>query len=280
MAIISESTAADWDGSQAEEGVHHEQPTGTDWAAADVIERGYPSTVGANMVAHLPFQENSGTTANDVSGTGNDGDASDSGITKGVNGLLGGTAYNFDKSASAQVEVPNDTTLEPTGDFTIAIWAAANAGATPGSNWSYFVGKGDGGTGSDYALIWRATDDRIIFEIENASATPRAESNNAWGPASGITLLTGVWDASVPEASLYLDGTHQQTVSVPNGVQNNQDLLGIGGHPNYNGGSQRQFDGVLGSFMMWKRELSASEISDLNDVVRGQAEYWADKKTP
>lgn len=94
------STTADWDAAQSETGVHHEQPTGTDWAASDTVEKGYPSTGPSATAAGLywPFDEDSGTTANDVSGNSEDGTITGAGpaATGTVTGPFGNTAYSFD----------------------------------------------------------------------------------------------------------------------------------------------------------------------------------------
>lgn len=275
MTVISESTAGDWDTFLDQFGVHHEQPTGTDFAAASEVQRGYESTVFNDMVCHIPMHEGSGTTANDISGNGNDG-TFDSSVTLSVEGLLGATAYSFDGTGNSEVEIPNDPTLEADGPLSVAIWANAHTGATPSANWTYFVGKSDTGTGSDYALIWRATDDRVIFEIEHTGGgSYQPESTNTWGPSDGWTLWVGVYDGS--DCILYKDGSEEDRVAAANAPNNTQAPLGLGGHPDADGGD-RQFDGNHTYFMQWDRGITSQEVQDLYDIVTAEARYITDKK--
>lgn len=56
--VIDWSTATDFDNNQQETGYHHDQPTGTDWSAADVLERGYSAdvqSVGPPTLAYYPW---------------------------------------------------------------------------------------------------------------------------------------------------------------------------------------------------------------------------------
>lgn len=109
-------TAADWDAAQSETGVHHEQPIGTDWAPADTVEKGYPTTL-SGLEAYYTFNEDSGSVINDVAG-GYDGALS--GGVLGGEGLTGHSGASFD---GADDHFVSDT-LAPvnTAEFTGICW--------------------------------------------------------------------------------------------------------------------------------------------------------------
>lgn len=90
-------TATDWDNRQSESGVVHESVTNTDHNDDTIVKQGYSAAsplFQSDLKAYYPLHEDSGSTANDFSGNGNDGSIT-SGVTLGATGLLGTTAYNF-----------------------------------------------------------------------------------------------------------------------------------------------------------------------------------------
>ena len=120
--MVTWSTAADWDAAQDEQGVHHEQPANTDWAAADVIEKGYATTSwlsGLTLDVYIPLDEDTGS-ANAVVGSI---DGTVTGATQGGTGVFGTTSYDFDGSDDF-VRIDGVETPYITGDdWTLVFWA-------------------------------------------------------------------------------------------------------------------------------------------------------------
>lgn len=90
-------TTTDWDSPQSETGVHHEQPSATDWAASDTVEKGHMTgwadTSIPTPTLYIPMEEDSGSTLTDVVGSN---DASLTGGTLGETADLGTTGVLFD----------------------------------------------------------------------------------------------------------------------------------------------------------------------------------------
>lgn len=91
-------TALDWDNAVSKQGVVDEATADTDHNDDTIVKQGFsaasPSPAGSNLHFYYPSHENSGTTANDFSGNSNDGTLN--GVTPGVSGPLGTTAFGYD----------------------------------------------------------------------------------------------------------------------------------------------------------------------------------------
>lgn len=72
------------------------------------------------LVLHLSFDEGSGGTAADSSGTGNDGELS--GGAEWVDGVFGGAIHFNDDAADNMVVIPDDDSLDIVEEMTISMW--------------------------------------------------------------------------------------------------------------------------------------------------------------
>lgn len=245
-------TTADWDAAQSETGVHHEQPASTDWAASDVMEKGYPTfDLGGNaLLGYYPLDENSGSTANEVSG-GSLADGSISGATVGQSGVLGTTGYSFDGTDD---EVAGMGDFNTDSDFTIACWVYPRS---PNSK-QKFVYKFS--SGFDGALLGMDQGGDLTCKVfspgSNLQVTGSGLAANTW---QHVALA---WDESATQATLYLDGA-QDAQGSDGGVTDSQGSGGQMAFGLQSNSSVHYYDGILDEVRIYGRTLSGTNISNL-----------------
>lgn len=261
ITTFSESVAGDWDSFQSETGVHHEQPTGTDWASSGTIEKGYPASDegGSSLEAYWPFDEDSGTTANDVSGNSRDGTIS--GATPGATGILGTTAYTFDGTDDAV-----DTTWNGVGgsqNRTIACWIKTSSAADQ----IILVYGQESNTGAKWTfrLDEASTAGNYVPRVEISGGFIRGTTSvidGSWHHVACVLEGTGTTDITlyVDGSAETVDGSSAETVN----SDTTADPVRIGRRPDaWSGSGGRVFNGQLDEVRFYSRALSAQEITDL-----------------
>lgn len=254
------STASDWDSPQSETGVHHEQPTGVDWAAADLLEKGYPSDL-SNIVAYWPLNEDSGTTVNDVVGT-NDG--STNGVTQGQSGVLGFTSYQFD-GADDDVDIPDASAyqFDSSEDFSIVAVAYIDSNANSDSFVRVFSGDPGGPVGGfdGYRLIYEESNTRFDFDFSDSANGLREDitaSMDAWH------CVVATHDSSTSTIELYVDGTaaggETYSGSITPDYTNVDFKIGSLGGNQYVGG-------FIQDTIILNRVVSSTEATDLYQAL-------------
>lgn len=261
-------TAADWDGFQSETGVHHEQPTGTDWAAADVVEQGYPSafpSIGASLLAYYPLGESSGSTANDV-GASNDGTYSGPTLA-GATGPLGFNAPTFDGTDD---QVDTATQFSTTDDnIAVCAWVRKDSWVTSfESIFSNFDGSNQGIT------IQRSASNNYL-EV----------TINGVGAAGSTDIADGNWhwvycdqDAGAQEQEIVVD-------NVVDGTNSGNTGNTAAGTDNHAIGQQsadranNNWDGDIAHVMVWDAPLTSAERDTIYQTVTGGPDHWTSKKT-
>lgn len=260
--MASWETASDWDASQDETGTHHEQPTGTDWAAADTLEKGYPSTdpFGSSLSVYYPMDEGSGSTVNDVA-SGVDGTAQDtSAVGATSSGPFGNSAYDF-SGASDGVSLPEDAAFEPSGSFTITFWANIESDSSAHRFAAYQTANTSYG--------WRVMRDNnttggLRFDINDGNGTNTLLSDSQWDD-SNWHHCAFVYDEGNSETHIYVDGTNDGTNT---GVHTLAFTTGNGGAI----GDSSDNDGFqvvtadMSDWQMYHRALTSSEITDLAEA--------------
>jgi PKD repeat protein len=184
----------------------------------------YRSTILAdNPVSYWRLGETSGTKATDSAGTSNG--SITGGVTLGVAGALASdtdTAMQFD-GKSGYVSVPDKTTLDFSGDFTIEAWAKPTAlngiggaivhkgGATGYPVWQYRLGITSGNK-------WRGT---VFVGNTNVIVTdPGTPSTTAW------TYL--VMTKAGNTLTLYVNAVAVATTTIGGAVNTSTGILAIG----------------------------------------------------
>lgn len=246
-------TAADWDAAQSETGVHHEQPAGTDWAASDTVEKGYG---GSDWTAwsiptpslYWPLDEDSGTTATDVSGNGRDGTIN--GATVGnAGGVCGTTYFSFDG-----VDDGVDSSYEaPSGNRTLAAWFRTSHNF--GGNGVIIEGGG-------------AKEGQFRFESDN-KIHAYAYDTSYRTVVSNTTLNDGAWHLGVfvmnegTDIELFIDGASQGTAAI-GAIAETSFAARIG----FENGPDKYYTGDIDEAAIWNGyAMAASEVSDLYNAA-------------
>jgi len=264
VQTLTWSTATEWDNAVDEAGVVHEiYGDRTDDAA---IELGYPTSDrgGASLQSYYPFDEDSGSTANDVV-SGYDGGIN--GPTIGVTGLHGTTAYSFDGSDDGVDLSSNSSQFELTGGQSVTATAWVKTTTTTSSHEVIFGARDDSYTNN---RLWKIehngtnTTGRLRFELDALDAGKGIEGGSI--NDGNWHHVAGVYDGATMYA--YVDGTEVNSSS----LSSYNDLTGLSaagiGYDAY--GDREYYPGDIEDVRYYPgRGLSASEIQALYDAGTG-----------
>jgi hypothetical protein len=197
------------------------------------------------LVLHLPFDEESGNIAKDVSPFGND--AVFQGNPQWIDGKFG-KALELDGATWG--EVADDPSLDLTDAMTIAVWALVQPG---GEAIQSAVEKGDGWKEGEYNLAALYNDGSIL------QARDLPDPCNDENVGSSIQdgewhYLAGTWDGST--LKLYIDGQLDAEMPCAGTLLTNDDPLFIGAR----GGTQRYLTGALDELKVYNYALSVEDI--------------------
>lgn len=228
--------------------------------SADVTVNAGPTTTDGpdpSRVLWLKFDETSGMTASDSSGSGNNGTLSGGATWQPVGGMRAG-ALKFD-GTNGLVTVPDAPNLDGTAAFTLAWWFRADA--YPGDSAGLVCKRINISTDNAYTTYLKAADQHIYVDIDS--------SNDRF--ASSALIQTGVWyhvalvfDGSLPaneRAQLWINGILDTTATETSTVipdYSSSVLIG-NTHP----GAANWFTGLIDDVRFYRRALSASEIGAL-----------------
>ncbi|MHC4331950.1 MAG: LamG domain-containing protein, partial [Planctomycetota bacterium] len=220
------------------------------------------SIASAELVAHWPLDEGSGTTANDVTGNGNDGTLN--GDPQWVAGMHG-VGLEFD--GDDFVDCGNQAMLNfGTGDFTITAWIQT----TQPDRGSVFSNGGDNSGGIRYTFATHeSNDDRMTLTTDDDSTKVQAEG--------ATVVIDGQWYhvaamRAGTETRVYVNGVLDGTNTVPEGY----DLSGasqhnclIGAMTSHTDGSMiKLFVGIIDDVRIYNTALTEPE---LQAAMQGQA---------
>lgn len=249
--VLEWNTAAEWDGAASEAGVAHESVANTDHTDGTSIQQGYSYSTpfkSASLRMYHPMHEDSGTTANDISGNANDGTIS--GATVGVTGLLGSTAYSLD-GTDDYVSFPSLGALfDGSNNFTVSAWVNADTNTGDHKIWH---------PRADYDVTLGLNSGDLVFGFYNGASFNAVRT--AFSSAGSWVHVVGVWRAGV-ELELFVDATSVGTIAdgSPYGL-NNTSTWGS------QGGGKRFWSGDIAEGGIWNTAFSASDVQALHDVV-------------
>lgn len=201
-------------------------------------------------IIHLKLDEVSGTSAKDSSLFGNN--ATYSGGLTGANSVEGviGTAIEF-TTGSHVINFSNSPHLNvDDSDFTVSFWMQTTHIGVGNKN---ILIKGTTGTGGiRYLISWTDSDcpDRLKVEIDDNVIKQSICSPNSVADGQWRHIVMHKTDTAL---SLYINGIFES--SVP--------LSSYGSIANSQSATLNILSGALDEFKMWKRALSAHEITDL-----------------
>jgi hypothetical protein len=207
------------------------------------------------LIGWWPLHENSGNTARDLSGNGNHGTLN-GGVTQGVTGKGGLTAYSFDGSDDG-IEGNIDFTSD---SYTMSCWVKPEK--VPPSKKEITYNFHDGGTdatrftlqtdGNWYLYHWQNSDRASQVELNLGSAT-----KNKW------QLLTVTYDGSKLKA--YLDADQVDTASASSYMDATEFSIGEWEYQPDN----NVFTGKVADCRKYNRALSPQEIQTLYEWGNG-----------
>jgi len=259
-------TAGDWDSATSESGVVHEAVANTDHDDADTVKRGYSAAnphLSSALVSYTPYHEDSGSTANDVSGNGADGNIN--GATPGATGLLGTTALDFDGSdyvSYSSTDIPMfDDSNTP---YSVSLWFKAD---DLSSKRTLLARKNS--SGNRHTLKY--SDGVIRANIYTGSWSNSRVQSTSFNDTSSWHHAVMTYDGD-GQVRFHLDAT-EYTGNDSDGLGDNVSLL-VGSD-----GDGNRFDGRIWDVRFYDRVLSSAEVQTLYDVVATNGTITTDWRT-
>ena len=252
------NSAGEWDSAVSESGVVHES-----WGdhTGERIDLGYPSfdRGGTNLQAYWPLDEDSGSTANDVSGNGHDGTLN--GPTVGQTGIFGTTSYNFNSSNNEYIDT-SWTGITGTTARTWNFWFKSSDDTKDQRMISY----GSSNTGEKYDIRCDNGNGNVL-RVENEGGQKYGSTKIADGQWHMCTVVFPSGGSDVQDHILYVDGSQETNTgggnqSLNTGTNTNVQI----GRSNFQGD---YVNGNIDEIRAYNRELSSSEVQALYDATSG-----------
>jgi hypothetical protein len=203
------------------------------------------------LVAAFAFDEGSGSTVSDASGTGNHGTILNA--TRTTNGRYG-RALLFNGS-SAWVSVADSASLDLTTGMTLEAWVQPTAAM--GTSWRSIVLK-ERSSGLSYSLYANTSSTQPGAYI-NTGSSDRDVQGPSNVPADVWTHLAATYDGTT--LRLYVNGTLVRSAAFPGALVVTDGVLRIGGNAVWG----EWFNGHIDEVRIYNRALSVSEIAtDMN----------------
>ncbi|MCK9581268.1 MAG: DUF2341 domain-containing protein [Methanoregula sp.] len=233
--------------------------------SADEVMQEYVS--GPAPVGYWRFEEQTGTTAYDASGQGNDGTVANALWKTG--GKVGG-ALKFDGSGDKVTAADSAIIDFDTGSFSVSLWAKHN-GAIATNN-DYLIAKTDG-TNGGYKMYMDSDGDFTVAIDDDSSWTPDDSAATATGTHddSNWYYVNGVKNGN-SSLKLYINGIEMasdNTISALNTISNTGSLyIGIDSD-----GSSNAWDGYIDDVKLYNYARTTRQImQDYNNG--GPVAYW------
>ncbi len=215
----------------------------------------------AELVGWWRLDENTGTTAYDSSGNGNDGTLQ--GNPQWVGGVTG-SALEFDGDGD-YVDFGNDAIFDITEEVTLAVWVNAND-ILNGEN-NFWLGKGD----NTYA-IKHQTGNYLEFFIYDGAWHSTNYTTNIDSLNGDWHHMAGTFDGS--ELKFYLDGEVVANLVYSGTIGTAVNNVTIGENSQATG---RYFDGMLDDPRIYNEALSQE---DIEAIMKGEGNAFAFGPTP
>ncbi len=201
-----------------------------------------------DLVMYLSFDGDSGSTAVDSSGFGND--ATFFGNPVWIDGVHSGQGLGFDGATWG--EVADDSSLDLTGPFSMSTWALVNPG---GEAIQSAMEKGSGWKAGEYNLAALYNGGTILQAADLPAAC--ADTNSGASIQDGTWHhLAGVLDGA--EIKIYIDGVLDASMPCVGTLASNDDALYIGAR----GGTGRFLNGGLDELRVYDYPLTDAQVLD------------------
>ena len=215
-------------------------------------DAGPASTPG--LVAAYSFDQASGTSAPDASGSGNTGTLTNGAVFSPSGGKYGG-AVSFD-GQNDSITVADSASLDLTSGMTLEAWVRPSA---LGTTWRTAIFKQRSSNGLSYALYANRNTQRPDARIYSSGAA-RLVDGTAVLPLNAWTHLAATFDGSA--LRLYVNGTQAAQLSYTGTITTSNNALTIGGNVR-----SEWFQGLIDDVRIYNRALTATEVaSDMVNV--------------
>ena len=232
------------------------------WPRSDPSAGATSAVAVPGLVAAYSFDEGSGTTVADASGSGNGGTAS--GTTWTSSGKFG-SALVFNGS-SARVTVPDSASLRLTTGMTLEAWVYPT---TVSSAWR--------------DVIYKANDNYYLEGTSDNASRPGGGGTFLSSPVYGTAALTAnSWSHLAltydkVTLRLYVNGVQVASAAATANIATSSNPLQIGGDDIYG----QFFSGRIDEVRIYNRALSATEVqTDMNTPVGGTVPPPVDTQPP
>lgn len=210
------------------------------------------------LVGYWSFDEGSGTTANDSSGNGNNGNVV--GSVTWVSGVSG-NALSFPAAGGNYMRAGTSTSLSITGDVTVAVWVKRTGGDTGYAQLGSKVSNAGpiawglhetyGSSTGNFAPYMIAR----IGNVEYSAVSPNSLPLNTWRHIVGVRSGTSI--------ILYENGMAVANTTVPSGAMDANDLNYF--NINNDAGS---IAAVRDELRVYNRALSDAEIAAIYSATK------------
>ena len=220
------------------------------------------------LIGWWPLHESSGDKAYDLSGNGNHGSLN-GGVTQGVAGKGGLTAYSFD-GGDDYLDVGDKTSLDfGPSNFSVNIWFKTNTGS---GVLSHKIGGGGGGSLGfvcDIGNFASASTGQLTFRVRDgnnrdAIRTEQSFEDGNWHLATFMRSGSGAANLDI-----YVDG--EKISTKVDADQNAGDISSS--HPYQIGAQQNEdrfyFKGLIANNRIYDRVLTPSEVQTLYEWGNG-----------
>lgn len=204
---------------------------------------------------YLPFDENGGKTAADLSGNGNDGSLE--GDVAWVPGVNGSAVEISDGAAANFVSVPSNDSLNPTDEISLVAWALVTT--MPDSHNS-LITKAD--TWMIHTSTWRGGGDPIEWEplIWSPGFVAWQTTASAMVPLGEWHHFAGTYDGSV--TLTYIDGEQVGSFDQSGSIATS-DVPVVIGRDSRGCCDGRKALQVIDDAMIWSRAISEAEVNEI-----------------
>ena len=209
--------------------------------------------ITSNLVAHYEFEENGGATATDSTANNNDGSWTNAPTWDG-DAAVGSFSLDFTgdaTNANEVVTVPDDASLDFSGDFSVAFWYNATSAQANGTR---IIGSHDG---SDGFSIYADANGNLNFYVEGSTGSLTQFVTNGFDN-------DGTWHHVVATKTgnalrLYVDATTGASSSATFGAIDVSAPVTIGG----TSPTGSDYEGKLDDVRIYTRALSQTDVNEL-----------------
>lgn len=219
------------------------------------------SVGGANLVGWWRFDDASGTTLSDASGSGQDGTALNmSSDNLAVDSIIGG-GVDFDGTDDV-IEVANSAQFQDLEQVSVCAWVYCHSK----SSWDKVISKAaNNATQTDMSFHLQFNNDadqKMVGQVYSAGGHSNAESNVPF-PINSWVHVAMTYDGVTTR--MYIDGSVQSSpdtaASGPiDSFSGAEHTLSIG-HGEYNHSNNYAFNGLIDDVRVYNRGLTSAEVT-------------------